>query len=107
WAAFSDPPPSWIQNWIEPNALGALREIKRDGKFHAALAKVTYDTGPEITWLLLIKPGISSGLTEDILNYSVVNPNFPQDPTSDQIFDDIQWESYRALGQQIGRLVMQ
>ena len=105
WAAFSLQPPVWIQDWIEPDALGALREIKRNGDFHAALARVTFDNGPEITWLLLVKPSLSPGLTEDILNYSVVNEKFPQDPATDQIFDDIQWESYRALGQQIGRRV--
>ena len=105
WAAFSLQPPVWIQDWIEPDALGALREIKRNGDFHATLARVTFDNGPEITWLLLVKPSLSPGLTEDILNYSVVNEKFPQDPATDQIFDDIQWESYRALGQQIGRRV--
>ena len=27
---------------------------------------------------------------------------FPQEPTTDQFFDEAQWESYRALGEHIG-----
>jgi len=116
WAAFSaaDAPPAWIQNWIEPDKIGALNDIKRknekpeEGNFHAALAKVTYD--PRKTpdsWILLLKPGLSDDLTQDIINYGALDESFPQQPTFDQIFDDIQWESYRALGQQIGRTVIQ
>jgi hypothetical protein len=59
-----------------------------------------------VSWILILKPSLSPGLTQDILNYAATNPKFPQDPTFDQVFDDIQWESYRALGQQIGNQVL-
>ncbi|MEM1324254.1 MAG: hypothetical protein AAGG75_28605 [Bacteroidota bacterium] len=33
--------------------------------------------------------------------YKVYHPNFPHEPTSDQFFDQVQWESYYRLGQYI------
>jgi choline dehydrogenase-like flavoprotein len=99
----------WIQNWIQLDSLGALEDISdRDSPYHAALASVTYDgkTTPD-SWILLLKPSLSKELSEDIINYGKDHKDFPQQPTFDQIFDDIQWESYRALGQQIGRKVIQ
>jgi hypothetical protein len=44
---------------------------------------VTYDGAADVSWILLLKPSLTGGLTEDI-----------------------QWESYRALGQQIARRVL-
>ncbi|MBI3694113.1 MAG: hypothetical protein HY238_04645, partial [Acidobacteria bacterium] len=32
--------------------------------------------------------------------YAAEHPDFPQQPTSDQFFDEAQFESYRRLGQQ-------
>jgi hypothetical protein len=96
----------WIQNWMDPDKLGTLNDIRRKGKYHAALARVTYDRSPDVSWILLLKPSLSDDLTQDIVNYGQVNPSFPQTPTFDQVFDDIQWESYRALGQQIAARVL-
>ena len=107
WAAFSSTAvPAWIQGWIDPDTLGALKDIRREGDYHAALARVTYYRSTDVSWILLLKPSLSDGLTEDIINYGKVNTAFPQDPTSDQVFDDVQWESYRALGQQIAEKVL-
>ena len=99
--------PNWIRTWIDHKAIGAITEIKRTGPNHAALASVTYDSGgsPE-SWILLLKPGINDAITEDIRNYAVENEAFPQQRTFDQVFDDLQWESYRALGQQIADEVL-
>ena len=38
--------------------------------------------------------------------YKVYHPSFPHEPTSDQFFDDVQWESYYRLGQYIGSDVL-
>ena len=95
----------WIWDWIDPDKLGALKDIRREGNCHGALARVTYDDSSTVSWILLLKPSLSDGLTGDIINYAAVNEAFPQQPTFDQVFDDIQWESYRALGQQIARQV--
>ncbi|MEP6808780.1 MAG: GMC oxidoreductase, partial [Chthoniobacterales bacterium] len=99
--------PEWIQKWIKPDTIGALSDLGRDGKFHAALARVTYGSARTAeSWILLLKPGVGADLTEDIVNYGAENDSFPQQPTFDQIFDDIQWESYRALGEQIAAEVL-
>ena len=98
----------WIQNWIQPDSLGTLEEIiDRDSPYHAALASVTYDGKTTDSWILLLKPSLSKELSEDIINYGRDHKDFPQQSTFDQVFDDIQWESYRALGEQIGRRVIQ
>jgi hypothetical protein len=100
-------PPPWVKEWVNPKGVGALNEIRRkDSPRHAALARVTYDGSDDVSWILIVKPSLAPDLTEDILNYATSNEKFPQDPTIDQIFDDAQWESYRALGQQIGRKVL-
>ena len=70
------------------------------------LGRVTYEGSQDLSWILLIKPGLNSELTQDIINYGEVHPDFPQTPTFDQVFDDMQWESYRALGQQIAGSVV-
>jgi choline dehydrogenase-like flavoprotein len=95
-------PDAWIRDWIDPDSLGALSEIQREGRYHAALARVTYFEGDDVCWILLLKPGLDVRFTQDLTNYGKVNPAFPNTPTFDQFFDDIQWESYRSLGQQIG-----
>ncbi len=35
----------------------------------------------------------------DTYKYKIYHPNFPHEPTSDQFFDPVQWESYFKLGQ--------
>ena len=108
WQTFPEAllPPLWIQAWINPDVLGSLQDISRTGRHHAALGRVTYNSASkDPCWILVIKPSVTSDLTEDILNYAAENPAFPHETTFDQIFDDRQWESYRALGEQIGQKV--
>ncbi len=38
--------------------------------------------------------------------YKIYHPAFPHEPTSDQFFDKVQWESYFKLGQYIGAEVL-
>jgi hypothetical protein len=38
--------------------------------------------------------------------YKVYHPSFPHEPTADQFFDRVQWESYYRLGQHIGADVL-
>ena len=53
--------------------------------------------------ILLVKPSLTSDEPLDVQEYKREHPAFPQQPTSDQYFDEAQWESYRKLGQHIGR----
>ncbi|MFK7937181.1 MAG: hypothetical protein AB8G22_26945 [Saprospiraceae bacterium] len=50
------------------------------------------------------RPKISSDdwLKYGTYKYKIYHPAFPHEPTSDQFFDPIQWESYYQLGQHIG-----
>ncbi|HEX8644486.1 MAG TPA: hypothetical protein VF702_11305 [Allosphingosinicella sp.] len=70
--------------------LARIRYPKRDGE--AAM------TGT----LLLIKPRITGRELPDLVQYSDANSPFPQQPTTNQFFDEAQWESYFRLGQLIG-----
>jgi hypothetical protein len=76
---------------------------------HAAIAKVRYDISAENesrrdfdSLIFVIKPSLTGDEPLDLLQYQFKNPAFPQEPTSDQFFDEAQWESYRRLGLHIG-----
>ena len=69
---------------------------------HAALAWVRYEGRPEPDSLIVcIKPTLVGDEPPDITHYQTANQDFPQQTTTDQFFDEAQWESYRKLGQLI------
>jgi hypothetical protein len=83
------------------------------GKKHALLARVNY-TGVDsriqgaqacCSHILILKPSLAGDEPIDVLHYRSQKPDFPNESTADQYFDEAQWESYRALGHHIGRLV--
>ncbi len=66
---------------------------------HAALARVRYlDGATPDSLLVYVKPTVLGEEPVDILHYQAANPDFPQQTTADQFFDEAQWESYRKLG---------
>jgi hypothetical protein len=92
--------PDWIRNWLDPDALGPLPGLTRESPFGAALARVSYAKhDATATWLVLLKPNLGPDLPLDVRSYAADHSDFPQQPTSQQFFDDPQWESYRRLGQ--------
>jgi hypothetical protein len=67
---------------------------------YAAIARVTYtDDAEAMSLLLLLRPAVLGVEPADILSYHAQNPDFPQQSTADQFFDEAQWESYRRLGE--------
>ena len=54
------------------------------------------------------KPQLGSrdSLAYSTYKYKIYHPSFPHEPTSDQFFDAVQWESYFQLGQFIGAEVL-
>ena len=46
-------------------------------------------------------------MAADVAAYARSNPAFPQQSTSDQFFDEAQWESYRKLGFQMTEAVLE
>jgi len=55
--------------------------------------------------LIYIKPRLTGTEPADLLNYKCTHPGFPHESTSDQWFDESQFESYRKLGHHIGKAV--
>lgn len=53
--------------------------------------------------LIYIKTTVTRGLPEDIYGYRRAHPSYPDESTSDQFFDEPQFEAYRELGFQIGK----
>jgi hypothetical protein len=94
--------------WRRFGSVGDLASPNSDACM--ALAEVVYPDEPgeggkpgERGWLVLLKPNMFAGLPVDLINYRNANPAFPQQPTTDQGFDEPQWESYYALGREIGK----
>jgi hypothetical protein len=73
---------------------------------YATLARIKYpksaDQAAQVGTLLLIKPRITGRELPDLIQYRDMNTAFPQQPTTNQFFDEAQWESYYRLGQLIG-----
>jgi choline dehydrogenase-like flavoprotein len=66
----------------------------------AALFWVWYGTEPRRRSVLLyLKSTLTGDEPGDITHYQRTHRQFPHEPTSDQSFDEAQWESYRALGE--------
>jgi hypothetical protein len=49
--------------------------------------------------MLLIKATVTGDEPEDVANYRRNFPEFPHEATEDQVFNEVQWESYRKLGE--------
>lgn len=81
-----------------PEEAGAPRRTRA----HAILARIHYPDNDTFSWLLLIKPSLMGDESPDVLQYQRTHGLFPQEPTTDQYFDEAQWESYRKLGEHIG-----
>jgi hypothetical protein len=102
WAAFAAAGtiPAWVKDWFDPDALGALNQIRRNEGHGAALARVRYPGTTRTSWLVLLKPCLGPAAASlDLRCFAAANARFPNEPTLDQFFDDRQWESYRLLGE--------
>ncbi len=66
------------------------------------LYRVTYKSCAQQTLMIVIKPRLIKDVPLDIVQYQCTHPDFPQQSTLNQFFDDAQWESYRKLGVLIG-----
>ena len=104
---------------IPPGAITTIGLIKdllaTDGspnaKSHATLMRVHYPTKSSAetgwnsrkqSWILYIRLTMAGDEPADLLNYRATHPDFPNQTTLDQDFDEPQFESYRCLGQHIG-----
>ena len=76
------------------HAVGEIRYPQRDGQ--PAL----------IGTLLYIKASLDGTEPPDLMNYAFEQGGFPHQSTTDQFFDEPQFESYRKLGHHIGHAVL-
>ncbi|OLC66443.1 MAG: hypothetical protein AUH79_06105 [Betaproteobacteria bacterium 13_1_40CM_4_64_4] len=78
---------------------GTPEEFRPDHRepVYATLARVRYQDAPE-GLMLVLKPRVAGIEPLDILNYKEASSDFPQQSTTDQFYDEAQWESYRGLG---------
>ncbi len=86
------------------NAVPAPPDEQRFSRKHCAVAHIDYPGGEE-GLLLVLKPTLTGDEPADLIEYHSSHPAFPQEPTSQQFFDEAQWESYRKLGETVGRKV--
>ncbi len=78
--------------------------IQRLSRGHFAVGKITYPqaNGQDVTgWLLYIKLSITGNEPDYIHDYRREHPDFPHQTTNDQVFEEDQFEAYRALGEHV------
>jgi predicted acylesterase/phospholipase RssA len=78
-------------------------------EWHCAVGSIRYDRQDRrdvAGTLLYIKSSMTGDEPTDILRYALEHPAFPHESTSDQFFDESQFESYRALGYHIAQEVL-
>ncbi len=73
-------------------------------RWHHAIGSIRYDKvddGAPVGTLIYLKPSLTGDEPTDVQDYLAHHPTFPHEPTSDQFFDESQFESYRRLGEHI------
>jgi hypothetical protein len=89
--------------------IGTLRPDPATGRSgrHFAVGTIRYPKKGELPeetgWLLVLKSSLVGDELARIENYKQENPDFPQQSTADQFFDDDQFESYRELGYHVAK----
>jgi hypothetical protein len=92
-------------DWPYSGLFGSLNDLASpSSQACLALARVDYASGLR-GHIVLVKPNVSATLPVDLVNFKAANPLFPQQPTTDQFFDEAQWESYFRLGSEIGQRI--
>jgi len=69
------------------------------------VATITYANG-EKAKLIYLKTALIDGVSFKVKGYAAQNPDFPDQSTVDQFFDEVQFESYRELGFRIAHRML-
>lgn len=78
--------------------------------YHCGVGRIHYEEGNEkgvSGYLLYIKPSLTGNEPVDITQYASMHPEFPHQTTTDQWFDESQFEAYRKLGHYIATTVLE
>ncbi len=79
------------------------------GSRHHAIGLIRYDrvdANATAGTLIYLKPSLTGNEPSDVLDYAARHPAFPHESTSDQFFDEAQFESYRRLGEHVTQEVL-
>ncbi|MCK6681158.1 MAG: patatin-like phospholipase family protein [Thermoanaerobaculia bacterium] len=101
--------PALARENLDAKLFGSLDQLRLPGNSkdatkprraerHAAVARVLYPDSKRGA-MIVLKPTVTGDEPADVLEYAARSGAFPQEPTSDQYFDEAQWESYRKLGE--------
>lgn len=88
---------------LRPDTIDPQTGFFRCGS-HVAQATITYADGSQGS-LIYIKASLTGDEDADVVEYARSHRTFPHETTSDQFFDEAQWESYRRLGEHVGASV--
>lgn len=81
-----------------------LQSGSQYSRWHHAIGSIRYDrvdrNAPEGV-LVYLKPSLTGEEPSDVQDYATHHKAFPHESTSDQFFDESQFESYRHLGEHI------
>jgi len=89
---------------IKVETIGLKRQSQSGlAQSHFAVGKIRYSGSPDDDGVIIyLRPTMVAGDPADVLGYSTVNPDFPDDTTANQWFDEAHFENYRDLGQVTG-----
>jgi hypothetical protein len=98
--------PEWLGDLEQSSPRSDPDQPAPRSKCHAVLAGIRYEdeTRKDFSLLLVLKPTITGDEPVDLGEYQARHREFPHETTTDQFFDEAQWESYRRLGVHIGDL---
>lgn len=70
---------------------------------HFAVGKIHYsNSSVDDGVIVYLRPTLVAGDPTDVVGYATTDPDFPDDTTVNQWFDEAHFENYRALGQATG-----
>lgn len=77
-------------------------------KKHFVEGKIIYGKGAEHGTLIYVKSSFTEASSENpfLRKYRAEHPSFPHQSTADQFFDERQFEAYRALGESVGKVLV-
>jgi len=95
--------PGYMPDDILPGTAGVsfFQKKYNISKHGFAIADIIYNDKPPGK-LVYVKLAMIEDLLTDVYSYKGMHPEFPHESTSDQFFDEKQFEAYRELGYSVG-----
>ena len=88
---------------IAPDLSDLRRNADGNGMAHFSMARIDYPGENQHGFLLYIKSSLTGNESEFLKLFRAEHPDFPHQSTTQQLFSEMQFEAYRALGEHIGQ----